>query len=166
MSHSIVILLEVLLAKLWVTCCHLCPCWDNSNDKTSAIYKHAVADLLFQKFSLYHVQRAKTCVFNQVELAFERVQVHFDSLAAEMTCLVCVRSQSSLQSQEIVSELVYSFLIPEIEKIRVRQRGWLDFFFLIRDWRNVHLKFRFTWSCVSSSAPEATCPFAGGSEHN
>ncbi|XP_075896104.1 cilia- and flagella-associated protein 91 isoform X2 [Nelusetta ayraudi] len=31
-------------------------------------------------------------------------------------------SQSSLQSQEIVSELVYSFLIPEIEKIRVRQR--------------------------------------------
>lgn len=38
--------------------------------------------------------------------------------------LTPVCSQSSLQSQEIVSELVYSFLIPEIEKIRVRQRGW------------------------------------------
>ncbi|KAK5861123.1 hypothetical protein PBY51_022542 [Eleginops maclovinus] len=31
-------------------------------------------------------------------------------------------SQNNLQSEEIVSELVYSFLIPEVEKITVRQR--------------------------------------------
>ncbi|XP_029386659.1 cilia- and flagella-associated protein 91 [Echeneis naucrates] len=31
-------------------------------------------------------------------------------------------SRNDLQSEEIVSELVYSFLIPEVEKIRVRQR--------------------------------------------
>ncbi|XP_051259441.1 cilia- and flagella-associated protein 91 [Dicentrarchus labrax] len=31
-------------------------------------------------------------------------------------------SRESLQSEEIVSELVYSFLIPEVEKISVRQR--------------------------------------------
>ncbi|XP_041806115.1 cilia- and flagella-associated protein 91 [Chelmon rostratus] len=31
-------------------------------------------------------------------------------------------SRNNLQSEEIVSELVYSFLIPEVEKIRVRQR--------------------------------------------
>ncbi|XP_053185008.1 cilia- and flagella-associated protein 91 [Scomber japonicus] len=31
-------------------------------------------------------------------------------------------SRNSLQSEEIVSELVYSFLIPEVEKISVRQR--------------------------------------------
>lgn len=49
----------------------------------------------------------------------------------EISCLVCVCSQSSLQSQEIVSELVYSFLIPEIEKIRVRQRGWWIFLSLL-----------------------------------
>ncbi|XP_061649013.1 cilia- and flagella-associated protein 91 isoform X2 [Phyllopteryx taeniolatus] len=31
-------------------------------------------------------------------------------------------SRNNLQSEEIVSELVYGFLIPEVEKIRVRQR--------------------------------------------
>lgn len=39
---------------------------------------------------------------------------------------VCVSSRTNLQSQEIVSELVYSFLIPEVEKMRVRQRGLGD----------------------------------------
>lgn len=38
---------------------------------------------------------------------------------------VCARSRNSLQSEEIVSELVYSFLIPEVEKMSVRQRGLL-----------------------------------------
>lgn len=36
---------------------------------------------------------------------------------------MCVISRNDLQSEEIVSELVYSFLIPEVEKIRFRQRG-------------------------------------------
>ncbi|XP_073329946.1 cilia- and flagella-associated protein 91 isoform X2 [Pagrus major] len=31
-------------------------------------------------------------------------------------------SRNNLQSEEIVSELVYSFLIPEVERVRVRQR--------------------------------------------
>uniref|UniRef100_A0A672ZM39 Cilia- and flagella-associated protein 91 n=1 Tax=Sphaeramia orbicularis TaxID=375764 RepID=A0A672ZM39_9TELE len=40
-------------------------------------------------------------------------------------------SRNSLQSEEIVSELVYSFLIPEIEKINVRQKGM---YCIIRNW--------------------------------
>lgn len=40
---------------------------------------------------------------------------------------VFVSSRNNLQSEEIVSELVYSFLIPEVEKITVRQRGLVDF---------------------------------------
>lgn len=36
---------------------------------------------------------------------------------------LCVISRNRLQSEEIVSELVYSFLIPEIEKMSLRQRG-------------------------------------------
>lgn len=40
---------------------------------------------------------------------------------------VFVRSLNSLQSEEIVSELVYSFLIPEVQKISVRKRGLRDF---------------------------------------
>lgn len=39
---------------------------------------------------------------------------------------VSVSSRNNLQSEEIVSELVYSFLIPEVERARVRQRGLGD----------------------------------------
>lgn len=42
---------------------------------------------------------------------------------------MCVCSRNSLQSEEIVSELVYSFLIPEVEKISVKQRGLGDFYY-------------------------------------
>lgn len=42
---------------------------------------------------------------------------------------VCARSRNSLQSEEIVSELVYSFLIPEVEKMSVRQRGLLFYYY-------------------------------------
>ncbi|XP_030012745.1 cilia- and flagella-associated protein 91 isoform X3 [Sphaeramia orbicularis] len=45
-------------------------------------------------------------------------------------------SRNSLQSEEIVSELVYSFLIPEIEKINVRQK--------------VHQKQRRHWQAAGS----------------
>lgn len=41
------------------------------------------------------------------------------------TC-VSVSSRNNLQSEEIVSELVYSFLIPEVERARVRQIGLGD----------------------------------------
>lgn len=44
-----------------------------------------------------------------------------------MMC-VFVSSRDDLQSEEIVSELVYSFLIPEVEKIRVRRRGSSGFY--------------------------------------
>ena len=40
---------------------------------------------------------------------------------------MCVSSRNSLQSEEIVSELVYSFLIPEVEKMRIRRTGLRDF---------------------------------------
>ena len=36
---------------------------------------------------------------------------------------VCVYSRSNLQSEEIVAELVYSFLIPEVQKTSVMDRG-------------------------------------------
>lgn len=36
---------------------------------------------------------------------------------------LCVNSRNRLQSEEIVSELVYSFLIPEIEKMSFIQKG-------------------------------------------
>lgn len=36
-------------------------------------------------------------------------------------------SRTNFQSEEIVSELVYSFLIPEVEKMRVRQKGLENF---------------------------------------
>lgn len=41
---------------------------------------------------------------------------------------MCVSSRNNLQSEEIVSELVYSFLIPEVEKISVRQKGLIFLF--------------------------------------
>lgn len=42
-------------------------------------------------------------------------------LIKKVIFFVCVSSRNSLQSEEIVSELMYSFLIPELEKIR--QKG-------------------------------------------
>jgi len=37
-------------------------------------------------------------------------------------CLFC--SRTDLESEEIVSELVHSFLIPEAQKQSIRQKGW------------------------------------------
>lgn len=41
----------------------------------------------------------------------------------KLSVVFFVSSLNSLQSEEIVSEMVYSFLIPEVEKITIRQRG-------------------------------------------
>lgn len=52
---------------------------------------------------------------------------------------MCVISRNDLQSEEIVSELVYSFLIPEVEKISFRQRGLGGFSFSTHSMQLQHL---------------------------
>lgn len=42
--------------------------------------------------------------------------------AKEVSDIACAMEESNLQSEEMVSELVHSFLIPEVQKINVRQR--------------------------------------------
>lgn len=42
---------------------------------------------------------------------------------SDTTLHVCSCSRTYLQSEEIVAELVYSFLIPEVEKISVKEKG-------------------------------------------
>nr|XP_046261134.1 cilia- and flagella-associated protein 91 [Scatophagus argus] len=51
-----------------------------------------------------------------------REEIHRRAKEVNDIAYAMEESRSKLQSEEIVSELVYSFLIPEIEKISVRQR--------------------------------------------
>ncbi|KAM9343962.1 cilia- and flagella-associated protein 91-like [Pholidichthys leucotaenia] len=58
------------------------------------------------------------------QIADDKARKEIHRKAKEVNDIACAieESQSNLQSEEIVSELVYSFLIPEIERIRVRER--------------------------------------------
>ncbi|KAI3356327.1 hypothetical protein L3Q82_017549, partial [Scortum barcoo] len=51
-----------------------------------------------------------------------REEIHRKAKEVNDIAYAMEESQNSLQSEEIVSELVYSFLIPEVKKISVRQR--------------------------------------------
>ncbi|KAM9341994.1 cilia- and flagella-associated protein 91 [Pholidichthys leucotaenia] len=51
-----------------------------------------------------------------------REEIHRKAKEVNDIAYAIEESRSNLQSEEIVSELVYSFLIPEMEKIRVRKR--------------------------------------------
>ncbi|XP_070832333.1 cilia- and flagella-associated protein 91 [Chaetodon trifascialis] len=51
-----------------------------------------------------------------------REEIHRRAREVNDIAYAMEKSRNNLQSEEIVSELVYSFLIPEVEKIRVRQR--------------------------------------------
>lgn len=51
-----------------------------------------------------------------------REEIHKRAKEVNDIAYAMEESRNDLQSEEIVSELVYSFLIPEVEKIRFRQR--------------------------------------------
>ncbi|KAE8299214.1 Cilia- and flagella-associated protein 91 [Larimichthys crocea] len=51
-----------------------------------------------------------------------REEIHRQAQEVNDIAYAMEESRNSLQSEEIVSELVYSFLIPEVEKMSVRQR--------------------------------------------
>lgn len=51
-----------------------------------------------------------------------REEIHRKAKEVNNIAYTMEESRNNLQSEEIVSELVYSFLIPEVEKIGVRQR--------------------------------------------
>ncbi|XP_042351125.1 cilia- and flagella-associated protein 91 [Plectropomus leopardus] len=51
-----------------------------------------------------------------------REEIHRKAKEVSDIAYAMEESRNNLQSEEIVSELVYSFLIPEVEKITVRQR--------------------------------------------
>ncbi|KAG8000601.1 Cilia-and flagella-associated protein 91 [Nibea albiflora] len=51
-----------------------------------------------------------------------REEIHRKAQEVNDIAYAMEESRNSLQSEEIVSELVYSFLIPEVEKISLRQR--------------------------------------------
>ncbi|XP_059199054.1 cilia- and flagella-associated protein 91 [Centropristis striata] len=51
-----------------------------------------------------------------------REEIHRKAKEVNDIAYAMEESRNNLQSEEIVSELVYSFLIPEVEKITVRQR--------------------------------------------
>ncbi|XP_037646327.1 cilia- and flagella-associated protein 91 isoform X1 [Sebastes umbrosus] len=51
-----------------------------------------------------------------------REEIHRRAKEVNDVAYAMEESRNNLQSEEIVSELVYSFLIPEVEKITVRQR--------------------------------------------
>uniref|UniRef100_A0A3Q1IHN5 Cilia- and flagella-associated protein 91 n=1 Tax=Anabas testudineus TaxID=64144 RepID=A0A3Q1IHN5_ANATE len=51
-----------------------------------------------------------------------REEIHMRAKEVNDIAYAMEESRNSLQSEEIVSELVYSFLIPEVQKISVRQR--------------------------------------------
>ncbi|KAM3608193.1 uncharacterized protein V6R79_020656 [Siganus canaliculatus] len=51
-----------------------------------------------------------------------REEIHKRAKEVNDIAIALEESRNDLQSEDIVSELVYSFLIPEIEKIRVRRR--------------------------------------------
>lgn len=82
---------------------------------------------------------------------------------------VCVRSRDSVQS-EIVSELVYSFLIPNVEKKLVRGL-WSHMGSLVLIFKNLlnsqydSLPPVWLW-CFSASPPEGAGMSAGSSEHH
>ena len=46
------------------------------------------------------------------------------SVVITSLCLSCSRSQ--LDSEEVVAELVHRFLLPEVQKCFVRERGTVD----------------------------------------
>ncbi|XP_051564471.1 cilia- and flagella-associated protein 91 [Myxocyprinus asiaticus] len=62
------------------------------------------------------------CSINQTADAQAREEIH--RMAEELNNIVYATEQtrSSRQSEEIVAELIYRFLIPEVEKIAVRER--------------------------------------------
>ncbi|KAK5602820.1 hypothetical protein CRENBAI_025092 [Crenichthys baileyi] len=51
-----------------------------------------------------------------------REEIHWKAKQLNDVAYAMEKSKDSLQSEEIVSEMVYSFLIPEVDKISVRQR--------------------------------------------
>ncbi|MED6245671.1 hypothetical protein ATANTOWER_006425 [Ataeniobius toweri] len=51
-----------------------------------------------------------------------REEIHWKAKQLNDVAYAMEKSRDSLQSEEIVSEMVYSFLIPEVDKISVRQR--------------------------------------------
>lgn len=49
----------------------------------------------------------------------------YDYYILHVVC-VCVCRRNELQSKELVAEMVYYFLLPEVEKQTTRERGSVD----------------------------------------